>query len=125
MNKSKKVIEELTAFKAKEKFKEEQGLFYPGMREEDFRCKSAGKINYAADDFMEVAADSNPTDLKYQFKIKIGLQRFEDVFDTEDKERICSYYEELMDIVGLESSGGLLNDFLYGFDPTTIKEHLI
>ena len=37
--------------------------------------------------------------------------------DTEDRERLCSYFEELMDIVGLESSGGHLNNFMYGFDP--------
>ncbi|NOU62328.1 DUF4844 domain-containing protein, partial [Marinifilum caeruleilacunae] len=36
----------------------------------------------------------------------------------EDRERICCYFEELMDIVGLESSDGQLNDFMYGFNPS-------
>ena len=47
--------------------------------------------------------------------------RFE--LDTEDRERICHYYEELMNIVGLESSGGHLNNFMYGFDPAKIKDN--
>jgi hypothetical protein len=53
--------------------------------------------------------------------IKTGLSRFSDVYldlDTEDRERVCVYFEELMDIVGLESSNGQLNMFMYGFDPT-------
>ena len=37
--------------------------------------------------------------------------------DTEDREKICNYIEELMDIVHLESSNGQLNKFMYGFDP--------
>ena len=54
--------------------------------------------------------------------IKIGLERFKDIVDTEDRERICLYYEELMNMVGLESSAGLLNKFLYGFDPNSLKK---
>ena len=41
--------------------------------------------------------------------------------DTEDRERVSTYFEELMDIVGLQSSDGKLNQFIYGFDPNEIK----
>lgn len=37
--------------------------------------------------------------------------------DTEGKEAICLYFEKMMDAVELESSGGILNTWLYGFDP--------
>jgi hypothetical protein len=37
--------------------------------------------------------------------------------DTEDKEAICLYFEKMMDAVELESSGGILNTWLYGFNP--------
>ncbi|ADU13459.1 DUF4844 domain-containing protein [Asticcacaulis excentricus] len=33
--------------------------------------------------------------------------------DTEDRNRICDYLVEIMDIIGLESSDGLLNNFMY------------
>ena len=37
--------------------------------------------------------------------------------DTEDRERVCGYLEKIMDILGIESSDGLLNTWMYGFDP--------
>lgn len=55
--------------------------------------------------------------------IKDGLRFIDSVeerLDTEDKERVCEYYEEMMDIVELDSSEGILNSWLYGFDPTSM-----
>ena len=49
----------------------------------------------------------------------IGLSKFTDVYfelDTEDRERVCTYFEELMDIVGLESSNGQLNKFMFALN---------
>ena len=106
-------------FKNKEKFIEDNTLFYPGIADPAMRPILTEKINLVADDFIEVVSSDNPTDKKYQEKIEIGLKRFSDIYinlDTEDRERVCSYFEELMDIVGLESSNGQLNEFLYGFD---------
>lgn len=36
-------------------------------------------------------------------------------FDSEEQDRICSYLEEIMDIVGIKNSDGLLNKWQYGF----------
>jgi hypothetical protein len=61
-----------------------------------------------------------PTEKKFQDNIAIGLTRFNkfaDHLDTEDRETVCHYFEELMDCVGLQSSNGLLNNWMYGFDP--------
>lgn len=100
--------------------------FYPGIADEKMRPILTEKINQVATDFKTVAESKKPTDKKYQEKIGIGLSRFADVYmelDTEDRERVCSYFEELIDIVELESSNGLLNKFMYGFDPNElIKE---
>lgn len=99
-------------FIAKKKFIQEP---YP-----NFYPRIADKINKVAIDFRMVAESDNPTNVKYYEKIRIGLLRFTDIYielDTEDRERICSYFEELMDIVELESSNGLLNNFMYGFNP--------
>lgn len=107
-------------FKAKEKFVEDPRLFYPGIADPAMKPVLTEKINAAADDFMEVALGAEPTDRKYQEKIGAGLKRFHAIYldlDTEDRERVCAYFEELMDIVGLESSDGQLN----GFDPTEGK----
>ena len=105
-------------FKNKEKFLQDDKLFYPGISEQALKPILTEKINLAADDFKKLAEKSLVTDKEYQDVIKNGLERFTELqLDTEDKERICSYFEELMDIVGLESSDGHLNNFMYEFDP--------
>lgn len=109
-------------FKNKEKFIEDMTIFYPGIGDEKLKPILTNKINLAADDFRKVTESKNATDEDYQNAIKKGLQRFSEVYleiDTENRERICHYFEELMDIVNLESSNGLLNEFMYNFD---IKE---
>lgn len=43
-----------------------------------------------------------------------GLESFENLaVDTEDRERVCYYYEEIMDIIGLDSTNELLNNWMY------------
>ncbi len=104
-------------FKRKEKFIEDKQLFYPGIGDETQKPILTEKINLAARDFQKLAKTGNATDDDYQNAIKIGLNRFTGIYiDSENQERICYYFEELMDIVGLESSDGQLNNFRYGFD---------
>ena len=125
IKKPENAMTELEEFKKKEKFGEDTDLLYPGIADPKMKPLLTEKINQAANDFIEIANTENPSDKKYQEKIKKGLDRFSGIYlelDTEDRERICSYFEELMDIVGLESSGGHLNNFMYGFDPTELKE---
>ena len=106
-------------FKSKEKFVHDEKLYYPGIGEPELKPILSEKINLAADDFQKLASTGTATDKEYQNAIKKGLDRFTAIYlDTEDRERVCLYFEELMDIVGLDSSDGLLNDFLYDFNPT-------
>lgn len=114
-------INKFEEFKNKEKFIEDKTNYYPGIANSKLRHQLTEKINLAANDFEELAKRDSITDKDYQDKMKIGLQRFKDIYinlDTEDRERVCYYFKELMDIVGVKSSGGHLNNFMYGFDPT-------
>ena len=113
--------EKFAEFIEKKKFVEEN--LYPGIADEKIRPVFTEKINQVAKDFKTVSELEKPTGKKYQEKIGIGLSRFADVYmklDTEDRERVCTYIEELMDIVELESSNGQLNSFMYGFDPNKL-----
>ena len=116
--------EKFAEFIAKKKFTEQPyPNFYPGIADNKMLPILTKKINQVASEFKTVAESEKPTDKKYQEQIRIGLSQFADVYmelDTEDRERVCSYIEELMDIVELESSNGLLNNFMYGFDPNEI-----
>ena len=114
-------MDDLTKFKHKAKFIEDKTINYSGVADPTLKNQLTEKINLAAKDFEEVAKRDHPTVKDYQEKIEIGLHRFNDIYinlDTEERERICHYFEELMDIVGLESSDGKLNKFMYGFDPS-------
>ncbi len=113
-------MNKLEEFKTKAKFGEDKKIPYTGLSDKNLLPSVTEKINLIAEDFKTVAANGNATDKDYQDKIEIGLSRFSDEYlqlDTLDRERICSYVEELMDIVGLKSSNGHLNNFMYGFDP--------
>jgi hypothetical protein len=115
--------EKFAEFLAKKKFVEEN--FYPGIADEKMRPVFTEKINQIGTDFKTVAESKKPTDKKYQEKIGIGLSRFAKIYmelDTEDREKVCSYIEELMDIVELESSNGQLNMFMYSFDPNEMNK---
>lgn len=118
-------MDKFEIFIQKEKFVEDGSILYPGIADTALLPVLTEKINQAAKDFKEIALKGNPTDKDYQDQIKNGLQRFNIVYlylDTEDRERVCHYFEELMDIVGLKSSGGLLNNFMYGIAPEEIKK---
>ena len=41
-----------------------------------------------------------------------------DALDTEDAEKVASAFEAMLEPLGLESSNGLLNTWMYGFDPS-------
>lgn len=40
-----------------------------------------------------------------------------DTLDTEDAEHVAGVFARMLDILGIESSGGALNTWMYGFDP--------
>jgi hypothetical protein len=110
------MINQLEVFQQKEKFVEDMSVLYPGISDPSMKGVLSDKINAAADRFKELVLNQQTKDKDFQRAIQAGLQSFESEYlnlDTEDRERICLYFEELMDIVGLESSGGLLNQFMY------------
>ncbi len=37
-----------------------------------------------------------------------------------EQDRVLLYFEQIMDIAGIQSSDGMLNDWRYGFDPTKV-----
>lgn len=113
-------MDKFEEFKSKEKFAADTLMHYTGITDETLRIELTQKINLAADDFKKLAESGKATESDYQDRIEVGLKRFDSAsLDTEDRERVCHYFEELMDIVGLESSGGKLNEWMYGFDPTS------
>lgn len=110
--------ERLLSLQLEEKYVEDMKQLYPGISDPSMRPLLSEKVNAAIDDFLTISKKGNPTDATYLDAIHKGLARFEGLaLDTEDRERTALYFQQLMDIVGLKSSEGALNTFIYGFDP--------
>ena len=91
-------------FNQKNKFNKDESLFYPGLEDKNIQSNLTKEINKLAKTFESI-----------QSSLKV-IEKYD--LDTEDRTRVANYIEELMDIVELESSNGLLNNYVYGFDPT-------
>ena len=113
------VVKELEDFIASGKFKADEMLHYQGLGAEHLKTTLTDTVNEAARDFIRIV-QCDPSETKFQDQIAIALRRFDPFvheLDTDDHDRVCLYFEELMDIVGLESSGGHLMSWRYGFEP--------
>jgi hypothetical protein len=103
----------LSAFIAKKKFLPE--TLYPGAMNEPERLRFEATINALAVQLQPLADRPNPKE-KLMAAFKAAYPAWENE-DTEERERALGYFEELMGILGVKSSNGVLNRLLYGFDP--------
>jgi len=114
--------EQISALKAlllKEKF-DENLPFYTGVQDDSVKNLLNRAINISIEGFITALKSNESTSDQFLRSIRDGLNAIgdaKDLLDTEDMERVCEYYEEIMDIAGIESSEGILNNWLYGFDP--------
>ncbi len=93
-----------------------QTLDYPGIGNEELRKPMNEILNILAGTFQKIA-HQQPDEKLYQTTIKQMLDNLDTVYlDSEDQDQFCASIETLMDIVGLESSGGILNQWRYGFN---------
>jgi len=107
-------IEALKQFRATPKFRADDTRYLPyaGFLPSHLIPAAENELNTLVDHLIQHLPDHRDT--------AFVLDRFTQCLlwfaghDTEDRERICDYLVEIMDIVGLESSDGLLNSFMYG-----------
>lgn len=106
---------ELRNFLAQKKFIEDFSLMYPGAPDESVRASAELIINNLASRLIMGVTD-NPTKAYVLGQFKLSLNQLES-YDSEERDRALSYMEGIMDILNIESSDGLLNNWRYGFDP--------
>lgn len=108
-------ILDLENFKSISKFNEDKNLYYRGISDISLREKLNNLLNNSADQFIE-EIKSNRVD-NFLKIIEDGVNQFNYLsLDTDDRERVCLYYEQLMDCMAIDSSKGILNTWMYGFD---------
>jgi hypothetical protein len=107
------VSKRLSALRFQSKFGEEE--FYPGAPTEEIRRNAERTVNAMLDRVAAGLAHS-PRKSYVLSEFLEMLKAFEHG-DTEEREQACTYCERVMEILGIESSDGALNAWLYGFDP--------
>ena len=111
-------LSNLRQLRMDEKFSEDMSIFYPGVADEADKERLSGLVNQGIDEFINVV-HSGGDEEAYREAMRKGLSYFDEsdlYIDTEDRERVCLYFQQMMEAVGMESSGGILNTWLYGFD---------
>lgn len=106
-------FQQLADLRAEKKF-QEQGL-YPGAPTAEI-CERAELAVNGMLDRLSAGLRHSPQKSFVISEFLRMLKAFESE-DTDEREQACSYCERVMEIVGIESSDGALNTWLYGFDP--------
>lgn len=107
------LLQKLSELRAEPKFYARN--LYPGAPNEDIRANSEKAVNAMFDRLL--------LDLRKSSRKSFVLLQFEEMLkcfetdDTEEREEACGYCEQVMALLGIESSDGFLNKWLYGFNP--------
>ncbi len=116
-------IKELENIKNKDNFMSD-GLFYQGVTNSDLKSLLNTILSQVIDNFIEAVkrGDDERSLLKL---LAEGISCFKrDFLETEDAERVGTVFEEIMDCIGLESSEGILNDWMYGEDIVALLKNI-
>lgn len=108
-------LSSIRRLRATTKFLADPDKFYPGAPNEGVRVECEALI----DEMLERLLEALQVDPRKAIVLEVfgtALESFYG-FESEERDRVCWYLEELMDISGIESSDGLLNRWRYGFDP--------
>lgn len=106
------VVRGLAALRAESKFHEEET--YPGAPDEGIRLRAEKAVNAMLDRLKErLSSPLKKSEVLAEF---LEMLRHFEEDDTEERERACDYCMQVMDLLEIGSSDGLLSKWLYGFE---------
>jgi hypothetical protein len=114
-------IEKLSEFRLRPKFVDMPGAIYNGMKPESSRLFAEEQLNSLIDR-LQNGLPSRPSKKFVLAEFAKTMAEFE-ATDTEDREQLMRYLEEIMDSLGIESSDGQLNRWMYGPILGSIVDH--
>jgi hypothetical protein len=95
---------------------EHKGL-YTGVRDPMLRARLNSQVDSAAK-ALALASERKATPGQLLEILKSHLLAIDrDALETEDAEHVAGMFEQMLDALGIASSGGALNTWMYGFDP--------
>ncbi len=102
---------------AKDNFAAIPGTLYTGVQDPIVRTQLNTNFN-AAVQLLIAAANRGASESEHLAIINKQINEFDRTqLDTEDAEKVASNFEFTLDCLHIESSGGILNTWMYGFDP--------
>jgi hypothetical protein len=108
-------VQKLSALLGWDKFLPDFTRVYPGCPDAELRKELNAKLDDVIRRFID-AAQHDATKEQYLDLLKRSILRFDRYeLDSEECDRICDWFEQIMDCVGLESSEGALNTWRYGW----------
>ena len=108
-------LERLDKLLIEKKFTPDEKLLYPGAPSEEVRAICEQAMNIVIQALIDTS-EAGITENEFWGLLEKASKLYKQ-FDSEEMDRSLSYMEEIMDIYGIESSGGRLNTWRYGFDP--------
>ena len=108
-------LEKLDKLLIEKKFTSDVKLSYPGAPSEEVRAICEQAMNIVIQALIDTP-EAGITENEFWGLLEKASKLYKQ-FDSEEMDRSLSYMEEIMDIYGIESSGGRLNTWRYGFDP--------
>jgi hypothetical protein len=109
---SQHTISKLSELHVRTKYVDMPGTIYNGMRPESSRLLAEEQLNRLIDRLRD-GLPLKPSKKFALAEFARTMAEFEPT-DTEDREQLLRYLEEIMDILGIASSDGLLNRWMYG-----------
>ena len=108
--------QELRAMVGHDHFAAAPGTLYTGVSDSRVKAKLNAKVDAAAIALANAAtAKASTTQLLAILKEQLALID-RDVLDTEDAEHVAELFEQMLGSLGIQSSNGILNDWVYGSD---------
>ena len=110
---SPKTIEALASLRAEKKFVVDKSNFYFGAPNEAVRLSAQRAVDSALDTLI--------VELPKQPKRSVVLAKFKDamnsfsISESEERDQFLVYLQRIMKVLGMQSSGELLNVWRYGF----------
>ncbi len=109
-------LRDLEALAARDNFAA-AGPLYTGVHDPILRAQLNAQVRSAIAAFIS-ATNQRATQQQYLTLLASEIAKVNrNQLDTEDAEQVATTFEHIMDCVGLQSSNGILNTWMYGFDP--------
>lgn len=113
MKYSPETIAQLEAMKDADKYGPNPERKREGVSDPKLKANLSLRTNMAIDEFLFIAKKEKVDKGALLRVMAKELAKFPKFLEMDEREQVADYFEEIMDILGLESSSGMLENFVF------------